>query len=489
VDKEKYKYVISSSELNEKLPLNLRKLVNRRSQYEIVKFDPIKLISPKRLDILAKYIYVKYREDHLETSFAEELYLSHIESFNNFVEADGSGKIGPEAFLTSMNSLSDSLKKEGFHKSNPIPLSRDSVPLDGAHRVGASLALNSQVEAVMLDVDSPTFDYKFFQNRGLSEVFLDFIACQYVEIKEDTRVVVVWPSAVGYQAQILAILNKYGSLVYHKNVYLNSQGAHGLVRLAYKREKWVGSLKDSYTGAKNKANMCFLKEGPVRVFLIESNVCLIDMKDEIRDLFKIGKHSVHINDTHHETTELAQVLFNENSIELINNMILNHLSWFERLFGDYRSWLMSQEYNIEKFCIDGSGTLAAFGIRDVRDLDFLYSGNEVPSTGSKEIDCHNTTHMHKDLKVDDIIHDPRNYFYHLGLKFVCIRLLRGMKGVRNEDKDRHDIKLIDSLFSGFGIEIPLKDRIKRLFSIQVYISKIKLIALKIRYRIYKINNL
>lgn len=480
--------VISGINLQEKLSVNFSNIVNSTTQYEVETVKPIELLNSRRFDILAKYLYAKYSEKKIECKFAEELYLDHIKAFNNFVEADGSKKVGSKIFLSSVNSLLHSLKNEGFRKSNPIPLSRDGVILDGAHRVGLSLALEQNITTIKLDADSPSFDYNFFRNRGMDEDFLDHLASQYAEIKKNTRMVILWPTAVGQQKDVEKVLQKYGDIVYFKDVHLNKTGAHSLVSLAYRREHWVGSIKDGYSGANSKANWCFSEKGPLRVFLFESNNDLIEMKDEIRNIFKVGKHSIHINDTHQETLELSQYLFNKNSVILLNSMIHRQLNWFNRLFKDYQSWLSSKHHNYSDFCIDGSGTLAAFGARDVRDLDFLFSGDKLPSTGFKEIDCHNLEHLHKGLSPDQIIHDPRNHFFFAGAKFVGIGLLRSLKALRNEEKDKHDIKLIDSLLSGVKFKTPLKYKVKRMLSIQYMKSKIKLVALKIRYNLVKYKN-
>ena len=48
-------------------------------------------------------------------------------------------------------------------------------------------------------------------------------------------------------------------------------------------------------------------------------------------------------------------------------------------------------------------------------------------------------------KLDDIIMDPRNYFYFKGLKFVSLSLLLEMKKLRKEKKDMIDVSLIKTI--------------------------------------------
>ena len=42
------------------------------------------------------------------------------------------------------------------------------------------------------------------------------------------------------------------------------------------------------------------------------------IKDKIREVFNVGKHSVHITDTKEEAIRTARVVFNDNSIHFLN---------------------------------------------------------------------------------------------------------------------------------------------------------------------------
>ena len=118
------------------------------------------------------------------------------------------------------------------------------------------------------------------------------------------------------EEELSEIFGRYGDIVYRKEIYLKNEGSVQLVKSAYQSEAWLGDSKDNFLGARNKARWCFSNKGPVRVVLFESNLDMIKMKDEIRSLFKIEKHAVHINDTKEEAYILAGLLFNENSISL-----------------------------------------------------------------------------------------------------------------------------------------------------------------------------
>ena len=62
---------------------------------------PDELVTPQRIDIITKYIYARHLRLGVEDVWASHLYTSHIDVFNGFVEADGSGKHGAKGYINS----------------------------------------------------------------------------------------------------------------------------------------------------------------------------------------------------------------------------------------------------------------------------------------------------------------------------------------------------------------------------------------------------
>jgi len=459
-----------------------RKLKNQK--YELQVRQAIDLLTPNRFDIIAKYIYVKFKVENISSDFVKELYLNHIKVFNGFVENDESQKIGEKAFLQSFDNLIESIKNKGFLDKNIIPLANDNSILDGAHRIATAIYFNQRVRTISTELEPHNFNYEFFEKRGLERVYLDAMALEYAKLKDNVYIILIWPSAEGKESELKEIFEKYGKIVYRKNVYLTENGSVNLILQTYKNEKWLGNEKNDYIGARNKARWCFQGNNPLRVFLFESAEDLIKMKEEIRRLFNIGKHSIHINDTKDETIELAGLLFNENSIHWLNNAQRRDFKWFDRLLKHYVNFLKKKKLDFDKFCIDGGAVLAMYGIRETRDLDFLYQGKNI-ETGFKEISCHNEeTTLHSKSK-DELIFDPRNHFIVNNIKFVSLSNIKGMKRNRNEKKDLEDIKLINMLLTNGKITIPLTEKVKKLKDISYWKERIKFYLLQIRYYIRK----
>ena len=185
----------------------------------------------------------------------------------------------------------------------------------------------------------------------------------------------------------------------------------------------------------------------MRFFIVEFDSLDIatKTKEEIRNLFDLGNHSVHINDTHEETVRVANIAFNDNSIHFLNNSQIKNYSRFFRLLDQYKKWLAENALDQECFCIDASAVMAVYGIREARDVDFLHSGYDGITTDIEKVGSHNDWSEHYPTSIDNLVFNPENYFYHQNLKFTTLDILSQMKENRNEKKDRVDVKLIRKL--------------------------------------------
>ena len=212
----------------------------------------------------------------------------------------------------------------------------------------------------------------------------------------------------------------------------------------YLDEEWATAHNG--LGYITKSNLCFTTEQPTYVFLVEFNSVqdAIDAKKEIRSIFGIGNHSVHVNDTHDETIRLSQYLFNDEGIHFLNNKESNN-EYLDICLNKFKQIISSNNLNIDDYCITGSSTLCAYGVRDFNDLDYLHRSKEL--TDDKDlIHSHNNYGIGLyDVNYDEIIYNPNNHFYYNGVKFVSLDLLKKLKVKRNEPKDIIDIDTINKL--------------------------------------------
>jgi len=272
---------------------------------------------------------------------------------------------------------------------------------------------------------------------------------EYCKLKSTTHIVVVYPSAVGKNNHIKEVLNLYGNLFYEKSIHFKNAGPKNLILQIYSKEKWLGNLSNNFIGAINKMESCFKHNSPVRVFVLETdNLNNVNKaKEEIRNLFGIGNHSVHISDKHEQTIRLAQLFFNDNSIHFLNNMEINKNKRFHRLFKQYKNWLNSLCFDKDRFCVDASSVMAAYGIREPGDFNFLHHGYDHILSNNKEINSPGVELNYHVKTKDDIIFGPQNHFYYDGIKFASLDIIKEMKKKRGEPKDLDDIKLINSFLA------------------------------------------
>jgi hypothetical protein len=415
--------------------------------------DALDLLTPARFDIPAKLIYARHWHRGVNASWARALYDEHIRVWNGHFEAEPR-KRGSDRFVASFHALLGSIRGRGFDPSlGPVPVGETASPINGGHRIAACILYGQRVVCQQHPERLPSHNYDsyFFRERcrhgSLSESMLDAIAAEYCRLKANTYVAVVFPSAVGNHRLVRDVLSRHGDLVYEKSLRLAGHGPTNLVRLLYSGEPWLGSNEDAFAGARAKARACFASSHPTRIFVLEApdRRAMARAKKAIRELFRVGNHSIHITDAHAETVRIAETLFNANGVRLLERRRVSSLPRLERLLDELSAWFRRHGLDPEDFCIGGSGTLAAYGLRDCRDLDLLHKTATEgirPPTG---IGSHHAYLKYYPLAKDEIIYDPGNHFRYRGVKFAALEVVSEMKKRRGEDKDIRDLEPIDSV--------------------------------------------
>lgn len=438
--------------------------------------NPLDLVTPSRFDVMAKYIYAKNRDLGIKSEWPLEVYAEHLRVWGNFTEGlpqphfphyhcakQYYAKNGLNQFVDHFNKMLDQIKMSGFDEDKSvIPIDKDNIIIDGSHRVAAALVYNAPVscERFSHSVDQasrPTAkffkDYSQHVSGGIDEKYLDAMALEYTMLNKNSFIFLVYPVTKGAkQNEIEEILNKYGEIVYQKKIYLYGMGPSNLMRILYEGESWVGDWSNKFRGSHGQARGCFpAGEGEVRIFLFETDSlqAMVKAKKEVRALFGVGNYAAHANDTHEQAIQAAQAVFVKNSIDFLNLGQVNYCAKFEKFFSEYKQWLEKNDLDKRCFCIDGSAIMSAYGLRDCNDLDFLHCGFDkvALNTGNIHFGSHNDEMKYHAFARDDIIANPEYHFYHRGLKFASLEVLRAMKSKRNEQKDVRDVQIMNSLLA------------------------------------------
>ena len=212
--------------------------------YKIKTIKATKLLTHNRFDIAFKLIYLELREKNL--ALAKEIYKDHIRAFtlNKFTEPGNKDKNSLVKFIADFENTFHDIKINGFDNNKSIlPLSKDNSIANGAHRISSSIFLNKSVNVVNINSDNHNYNYKFFYNRNVPGLFLDFAAEKFVEYSNSVYIAFVWPTAKGYDKELEKLIP---SIVYRKEISLNITGAHNLLSQIYYGEKWLGNFNNNF---------------------------------------------------------------------------------------------------------------------------------------------------------------------------------------------------------------------------------------------------
>lgn len=403
------------------------------------------LISPKRFDLIAKYIYIKFKARNIKTSFYYDLYHAHMKTFNNCWEYPGT-KTNIKEFITAFDKLINSIEKDGFNKKFPIPLGVNNLIVNGAHRLMICYYYNKVPLFVREKKVATSYNYMFFLKRkqflNLDRFYSDYMALEYIKLNPKIRCMIVYPNVyhLNKLENIKQIINNYGYLYYHKEVNLNEKGQNNLIKELYRGERWIGGLFPRATTGKTplvKGN------NPTVMLLIHMNDLskLVEMKNKCRALFNKGKESLHMSDFTHDTFRISASLLNKNSVHFLNNGT-NDISYkSKQLLSNY---FKKVGENNEDFCLTSSLIMEMYGLREAKDIDYLQKDDKnilLEKTGLHSEKWLTYYHKHK----DEIIYNPKYHFYFNGFKFSALEVIKKMKENRNEKKDIVDIDLINRI--------------------------------------------
>ena len=419
----------------------------------------INYVTPMRADIMAKYVYAIFLKDNIESEWGKELYNKHIYAINKF-EEHYPEKNNLDGFIKAFHNIIQSIREKGFNQYiSTIPVDKQGNICNGAHRLAACLAYNKKptVTTYGFPVMAPNLSLFELQKRKLTEEYTDYMALQYCQLKPNCCMVLLFPRASegkygeSYLDNVKTFLCKCSDIVYEKDVYLTNNGATNLLRSVYAGDHWIGDWDNDFAGIQHKVYNCFPKDFfgkvPLRVILIDLHkpAELAMYKQKIREFIGVDNHSMHTTDTHDQAIELAKLLFNDNSIHFLQHARRVELKNFEQYFALYSTWLKENKVKVENFCIDGSAVMSAYGLRDCADLDYLHHGYNNLHYESQDIASHNSSINHHTTTKDEIIFNPKNYFYYGGLKFTSLDVTKEMKKKRGEPKDIIDVELIEAL--------------------------------------------
>ncbi len=422
-----------------------------------------KLLTCTRFDIAFKLFFIEMKDR--DVMFAKEFYKEHIRAFSlgRFTEPGNEEKDSIEKFFEEFDKTFEAIKANGFDSSKTlIPLSKNGSIANGAHRVASALYLDKNVECVQVETVDHIYNYKFFYNRNVPSSILDAVATKFVEYADNLHMAFIWPTARGRDKEIEKIIP---NIVYRKDVSLNPNGAHNLLSQIYCGEEWIGSSADNFRGSQGKLIECFKNLEAVRVIAFQAETLdeVLTIKDKIRDIFNIGKHSIHITDTKEESIRVARVVFNDNSVHFLNHAKPNRYLSTHVKISAFKKFLVENSLNVDDVLLDSSIVLSSYGVREAKDIDFFCFDNDKIIREFDYINIHDEELKNHQESKQELIYNPKNYFYFDDLKFISFAQLYKMKSNRAEQKDKNDCKIMEALIDNDDFKKLLNQLKQKLF--------------------------
>ena len=353
-------------------------------------------------------------------------------------------------FLDHFHALLDSIKHDGWRASEAIPVHPYDHHLisDGAHRTAACLFNNIEPTTRISQNAGwlSCYSYSWFKSHGLRDEILDFMLLEYLQLRSDCFLCIVWPKAANFIEVIRQNLAEHCTIVCRKEFKLSSENVlANIVRQVYFGESWLDRPNNNCRGAHSKASACWDKNAACYVIVLQSDSLdtVRIAKQHARDACGLKISALHITDNHMEALRVGRIFFNANSFSLVNNAIINESPEFANRVVKY----CNAGGLDESYAIHGSSVMEVFGIRHAHDLDYV-SATNTPLKTDKRISMDNEKATYTGHSLADLTLDPRNYFYYCGAKFVNLDIVRKMKAARNEDKDQIDLKLIENFYAG-----------------------------------------
>lgn len=418
------------------------------SEFSVSTIPAKKLLTWNRLDLAFKLFYLELKNQLHE--MADTLYEWDI-------QAQTSGKFS-ELGNVEKNTFSDyknlfdvtfnNIAENGFQQDESlIPVARDGSIYNGAHRTSSAILLEKSVTIVELDLPPMICDYRFYYERKVPEQVLEMVVNKFIEFSDDNvYLAFLWPSGKVRRKEAESL---FPNVIYRKEITPSHKGAFNLLANLYEGMDWVGEKEDGYPGVNQKLIECFptLQAYTVVAFQANSLAEVREIKEKVRAIYNIGFSSVHITDTKEEAVNISNLLFNENGLHFLEHATPYKYTKIYNEFDEFSHFLAENDIFKKDVLIDGSTTLALYGIRKNSDLDFVIGDPTKIKEVSIEFDPNgNQLEYHRHSKLE-LIYNPQNSFIFYGYKFVSFKELHSMKKNRNADRDINDCSMMEAFIS------------------------------------------
>lgn len=399
--------------------------------------DPLTLLSPDRLDVMVRYIFVRQRQLGWAVGWGTSVYRHLLESWNaEFEDGDGRKSSFPD-YLRHFTALIDDVALNGYDRERGLIPYTGSTIVDGAHRLATALYFRQAVDAVQLEGPPQKQDAAALLRIGMSTTVVEQLVNEYLKLNADCYAAIFFPASWDEMNTALNLLAEKAKVVLSKDISLTEQGRRNIIELLYGHEPWwKPDLLDEFV------RLRFPNGGDGKVVFVKTppGEGSRPTKEHVRKAFP-QPHYVHMNDTRRETGWIGDLLLNANGVTFLNLRPTWQPKRFCELLAEYEERL-GDVSDPSAYCIDSGAVMAAFGLRDCNDIDYIVPQRSFPSLGAEDLACHNNEYIGFQVPVDELIFNPAYHFSYKGVKYLSIDTVLSFKRFRGARKDLRDCRLI-----------------------------------------------
>lgn len=399
--------------------------LDENNPYEVQEVDARSLITPSRLDLIAKWMYIEFKERNIRSSFGKDLYAQHIEAFSlgSFTEMGSPEKNSLYKYTSSFDSLIDSIKKNGLNVAKSIiPVGNSGIPLDGSHRIAACAYFDTPITIakVLPAKQESVYDYSFFLKRGLSVDCVDAMVLEYTKIKNSSYAICIWPEAFAVDKGSSAhkiINDSEASIIYQKKLTLSHKALENLLLQTSSSLQWYELNKGN--------NPTTFTEGDMCVYFLSANS--LDVIERINTAIQENYNSInrplYVTKNQQQTVQLAKIILNRNSLHYLDNANINMSFSIHKQLEEFTKHSDQEDSDLDNRIAGPESTISIYGIRDKGRLDLLsIDGN---------------TH--------ELIYNPANHLYFRNIKFISLPKVIKFKQDSKKPEDIADLKYIRNI--------------------------------------------
>lgn len=278
--------------------------IDRGKDYPVEWIDPRTLLVSERLDLVAKVKYIEARESGQIAPFVRDCYEKHIEAFSygTFKESGSKDKDSIKKYIDSFHQLIDAIKTSGFDASKSvIPVGRNNILLDGAHRAAAAIYFNKKIPIIRLPNAKIIYDSVYFRKRLLEARYLDYLVLEYAKLKGIVSLAYVSPvihTKEPLMQQFQKAINQDGKLIYSKKITFPNTP-----------EEDFSTVIEDLTTTKNSSQNHSLKSFSLCLFETSDKAALDAIQAHVQELFRNNKYAIHFTTQPEEAIRLLMLLF------------------------------------------------------------------------------------------------------------------------------------------------------------------------------------